>query len=168
MKIKIQLIPLDVRAADRSLVSKEVAERYLKSEKYFELLETGAAIGGITHYDRYVREKDAKIGQRDQMFRSGNMTHNLTTLTIENGWLMGISEIFDSRKFSADIAENIKKVKGLLRSGVFVPISGSINANWSMSDEALNIIEIQGYDFTWDPSWKGSRVVAILEDDDDL
>lgn len=80
-------------------------------------------------------------------------------------------EILDPDLFDDYAKNNIKRLIGLLRSGVLISSSAVVVAFWksdrSGTESAAKIVAIKGVDITVNPSWKDSHIVEVLEDNNE-
>lgn len=165
MKILIKLYDMENPAADGSVISRQVTEEYLATDDYKKHMESRTSLGGITHKDRdVVQQYKDLVGPNDQVLISNNFTHVITKVFTKPGESHSFAfvEIFDEDNFSGEVRDKIINLKGLIRSGVQLPVSVVIQALWNQNGNCEKIIRIRGVDFTMDPSFKGSEYVKTM------
>ena len=184
MKVLCKILGLGDRypASDGSVIPKQVMEEYLNSETYRKTIEEKSMLSSLTHRCRNLSavfpDKPALskvIGKDDSLLcvspEAPVPTHVVTKLFIgDDDWLYGEMEIFNPELFDGFAKENIKRLLGLLRSGVKLHTSCVVIAYWSQQKNGVDLCkriqEIRGVDATCNASWKDSHIVEILEDED--
>lgn len=165
MKVLVKLYNMEEPASDGSRIPRRQTEEYIASDDYKIIIDERTSLGGFTHKDRQVDPKYRElIGPNDQVLVSNNYTHVITRIFVKPGepYCYAIAEIFDEDKFSGEVRDNIINLKGLIRSGVKLPVSVVIQAMWNTSGMAEKIIRIRGFDFTQDPSFAGSGFLKTM------
>lgn len=86
-------------------------------------------------------------------------------------WLCAELHILDEDGFDDIAKQNIRRLKGLVRAGVFVPVSAVILAYWasepgSHQDIARKIKTIKSVDFTINPSFSNTARIYEVTDDE--
>jgi len=191
MDVKVRCCPLGQRAADNSIIPELAVREYLESEDYKRSIATRSTLGCLTHKSRGVdgmpeSAGDAsiikkKIGDSDQLLLVADgistPTHYVKKFYIEEtergNFLSAEVHILDPEDFDSRAAENIKRLRGLLKSGVFLANSLVVVAWWSGSDRnnggadvAKKIKLIKGLDWTLSPSFgPESHITEIIYDD---
>lgn len=154
-------------AADGSNIPRRSCEEYLTSVNYQKMIENKTGLGGLTHKDRRLRpELKGIVGNDDQVLINKNATHYYTRLYFKDNvdnFLYADAETLDPDLFAGEQKENIQNLIGFLASGIRTGISVVIQALWSKRNVAEKIINIKGFDFTQNPSFKGAGLVGDIE-----
>lgn len=166
-------------AADGSVMSQSVFEQYLRSDEYRDLIESGNTLSSLTHRSRDLKctppsygNLKGTIGKDDALLILGedmpSPTHKIERLYAEDGWACADIQILNEEGADKEMAENIKRLKTLIRQGVYLPCSAVILAYWDNqggTDVCKKIQSIKGIDITLNPSQKGARITEILSDE---
>lgn len=174
MKAIAKLFSLNTPACDGSIIPTRVFEEYLGSPMYKETMEDHTALGAITHYNRKPHsDEKGVIGKDDRNLmitphgeKGGCYTHYISKMWIEGEWAMGEITFLDESVMDSEAQENIKRVKGLIKNGVNLNGSAVIIAYWNTqggNDYAAKIQKISGWDFTANASFAGSKIVKIID-----
>ena len=178
MKAIAKLFSLNTPACDGSIIPTRVFEEYLSSPMYKETMEDHTALGAITHYNRkpHADEKGV-IGKDDRNLmitpqgeKGGCFTHYISKMWIEGEWAMGEITFLNEDVMDTEARENIRRVKGLIENGINLNGSAVIIAYWNSqggNDYAAKIQKISGWDFTANASFAGSKIVKIIERDEE-
>lgn len=189
MDVRVRCCGLDKRhlAADNSYISEAVVREYLNSKDYKLSIEGKLTMGYLTHRGRNIESQPSSIGNPSQvkkMIGSDDtglcVGENLPTFTHyvkefyieevegEGPFLMALVHIFDEKDFDQIAAENIKRLKGLIRSGVRLTCSLVVLSYWENNngiDEAKRIKLIKSLDWTVNPSFGPlSRITEVIDD----
>ena len=191
MDVRVRCCPLGQRAADNSIIPEYVVREYLESEDYKRSIATRSTLGCLTHKSRGVDGMPSsagdynivkkKIGDSDQLLLVADgistPTHYVSEFYIEEtprgNWLSAKVHILDAEDFDERAAENIRRLKGLLKSGVFLANSLVVVAWWSGADRsnsgadtAKKIKLIKSLDWTLSPSFgPDAHITEIIYDD---
>jgi len=177
-------------AADGSHLGETVIRNYLESKDYKLSVEGKLTMGYLTHRGRSLESLGDSIGNpgvvkkvigRDDagLCVGQNLptfTHYVKEFYVENvpgegPFLMALVHIFDEQDFDHVAAENIRRLKGLIRSGVRLTCSLVVLAFWDSSsgngvDEAVEIKAIKSLDWTINPSFGPlARITEVIDDD---
>jgi hypothetical protein len=157
---KAQIIPINKPATDGSIFKRDVVERYLESAQYNFRKNTRTCLGSITHLYRDKKNVPSDIiAVSDQMLLSRVITHYVSEMHIEGGWLVGTIVLLNEDLFEGTTTyESIRFIKSLLKSGIEVPISATVLGNWS-GNQCTEILDISGVDFTLEPGFDQARVL---------
>ncbi len=178
MKAIAKLFSLNTPACDGSIIPTRVFEEYLSSPMYKETMEDHTALGAITHYNRkpHADEKGV-IGKDDRNLmitpqgeKGGCFTHYISKMWIEGEWAMGEITFLNEDVMDTEARENIRRVKGLIENGINLNGSAVIIAYWNSqggNDYAAKIQKISGWDFTANASFAGSKIVKVIERDEE-
>ena len=178
MKAIAKLFSLNTPACDGSIIPTRVFEEYLSSPMYKETMEDHTALGAITHYNRkpHADEKGV-IGKDDRNLmitpqgeKGGCFTHYISRMWIEGEWAMGEITFLNEDVMDTEARENIRRVKGLIENGINLNGSAVIIAYWNSqggNDYAAKIQKISGWDFTANASFAGSKIVKVIERDEE-
>ena len=178
-------------AADMSHIGETVVRNYLDSEDYKLSIEGKLTMGYLTHRGRNIESQPSSIGNPAQVKKligrddTGlcvgqdlpTFTHYVKEFYIENvpgegPFLMALVHIFDEKDFDHIAAENIRRLKGLIRSGVRLTCSLVILSYWENNgngiDEAKRIKLIKSLDWTVNPSFGPlARITEVIDDEDE-
>lgn len=177
-------------AADGSHIGESVVRNYLESKDYKLSIEGKLTMGYLTHRGRSLESLGASIGNpgivkkvvgRDDagLCVGENLptfTHYVKEFYIEDvpgegPFLMALVHIFDEKDFDHVAAENIRRLKGLIRSGVRLTCSLVVLSYWNDNgngvDEAVRIKAIKSLDWTINPSFGPlARITEVIDDED--
>lgn len=178
-------------AADMSHIGETVVRNYLDSEDYKLSIEGKLTMGYLTHRGRNIESQPSSIGNPSQVKKligrddTGlcvgqdlpTFTHYVKEFYIENvpnegPFLMALVHIFDEKDFDHIAAENIRRLKGLIRSGVRLTCSLVILSYWENNgngvDEAKKIKLIKSLDWTVNPSFGPlARITEVIDDENE-
>ncbi len=162
MDVSIKLFEIGEKAGDGSFFRENVVREYLNSNECKNALESHQMVGGVTHHHR-VKEPEAGMAQSDHILMEGNLTHYIKELFIKDNALWGMAVIMDDLKdYDEESKKYIATISRALKNGINLPISMSIKAYWNeRTNEAEKIIDILGFDFTLDPSFRSAGVKYI-------
>ena len=178
MKAIAKLFSLNTPACDGSIIPTRVFEEYLSSPMYKETMEDHTALGAITHYNRKPHsDENGVIGTDDRNLmitpqgeKGGCFTHYISRMWIEGEWAMGEITFLNEDVMDTEARENIRRVKGLIENGINLNGSAVILAYWNSqggNDYAAKIQKISGWDFTANASFAGSKIVKVIERDEE-
>lgn len=179
----------DKFAADGSHIGETVVRNYLESKDYKLSVEGKLTMGYLTHRGRSLESLGDSIGNpgvvkkvigRDDagLCVGENLptfTHYVKEFYVEDvpgegPFLMALVHIFDEKDFDQIAAENIRRLKGLIRSGVRLTCSLVVLAFWNNNgngiDEAVRIKAIKSLDWTINPSFGPlARITEVIDDE---
>ena len=158
MDVRVKLFTLDEQAADGSYFSEEIVREYLNSDIYKNKIKNKTMLGGITHRDR-VKEPESGMGRGDHCLLAGNLTHYITGIELDGDSVYAHCNILNASDNESN--EYVKTLNRLLKEGVKLSLSVSVQGAWSHDGRAEKINDIEGFDFTLDPSFKSARVVGV-------
>lgn len=178
-------------AADGSHIDKSVVEAYLQSKDYKLSIDGKLTLGYLTHRGRSIEFLPDSIGSAGLKKVVGRddaglcVGDNLPTFTHyvkefyiedvpgEGPFLMALVHIFDENAgFDHIAAENIRRLKALIRSQVRLTCSLVVLAYWSNEagngvDECKKIKSIKSLDWTINPSFGPlARITEVIDDED--
>lgn len=165
MDVLIRLYNMVEPAADGSIISREVTNKYLNSDDYRTIIRDKIALGGKTHKDRVATEEYKQlIGPDDEVLvRKNSLFYIKKIFTREDSnFCWAIIHIYDPDNFSGELRDEIVNLRALLKEGTKLPCSVVIQAIWSPSNECLEIIRIKGVDFTLNPSFAGAGTEKLM------
>jgi hypothetical protein len=166
MKIDVKLFPLNVRSTSGTDIPSEVFNEYLESDRCKDALKRKIMIGGLTHVTRDMpKEFEGKIGLDDVQLLDGNATHYIEKFWVNpDGYVYCTASVFDPELFDEKQAGNIKRLTGYLKSGINLGVSVVVDAvNDKMTGKAMQLLAIVGFDFTFNPAFKDTKIVKIYE-----
>ena len=181
MKIKLRFWKCSQKASDGSVIPLAVFQEYFNSEQYRESVAAKDMLCTLTH-----RSRDLKALPADQIGAKGLIGKDDSMLIVDSrvpspvmyitkmyydpelDWVCADAEIFDETICDEAMAEQIKRFKALLKSGVMLGVSGVVVANWVSNgkdgDYCKSIRQIKSVDITCCPSQKGARIIEVYED----
>lgn len=167
MHIKVKLFPLDKKASDGSMITRQVFQEYLQSEDYQMRRRNKMFLGGVTHIDRNKPDRVTGLGEFDRMLTEGNYTHYTDELVIgPDNWVYARAKVMDDlNDYAGKSLELIKTLTRLLKNGIKLPVSIVVKAYWDKNDVARKIVLISGFDVTLSPGYKGAEIVDIELDE---
>lgn len=180
MKIRAKVWMCSGVASDGSIIRREVWEEYLRSSEYAELIESGAGLGTLTHRSRNIKCNPSDFsnlkgttGADDSMLVvSPSMpaaVWKIDRLFIDGDWVCADMTVLDEKTADPSMAEQITRLKSLVRQGCKLGVSAVIVAYWDQqggNDVAKKIHRIKAIDVTMNPSVAKARITEILEDEE--
>lgn len=181
MKIKLRFWKCSQKASDGSIIPLVAFQEYFNSEQYKESIEAKDMLCTLTHRSRDLKALPADqigakglIGKDDSMLivdpRVPSPVMYITKMYYdpELDWVCADAELFDESICDEAMAEQVKRFKALLKSGVMLGVSGVVVANWISNgkegDYCKSIRQIKSIDITCCPSQKGARIIEVYED----
>ena len=178
MKIRAKVWMCSGVASDGSIIRREVWEEYLRSSEYAELIESGSGLGTLTHRSRNIKCNPSDFsnlkgttGADDSMLVvSPSMpaaVWKIDRLFIDGDWVCADMTVLDEKTADPSMAEQITRLKSLVRQGCKLGVSAVIVAYWEQqggNDVAKKIHKIKAIDVTMNPSVAKARITEILED----
>lgn len=183
MRCKCRVLSVaGIPASDGSIVSQDVMEAYIRSAECQEALETHKMIGSLSHRARALTANFAETGQAlskvvgkdDSMIIVSDQapapTHYVDKMYIEDGWLICEIVLLDETVMDDIAAQNIKRLKGMLKNGILPGVSAVIVGFWQ-SDKGIHgdylkkLVQFKGIDVTLNPSWKAATILNVEEDE---
>lgn len=165
MDVLIRLYDMVHPAADGSIISREVTNKYLASDDYETIIKDRIALGGKTHKDRVATEENRQvIGPDDEVLVKRNSLFYIKKIFTkpDSDFCWAIIHIYDPDNFSGELRDEIINLRAMLKEGTKLPCSVVIQAIWSPSNECLEIIRIKGVDFTLNPSFQGAGTEKLM------
>ena len=180
MKIRAKVWMCSGVASDGSIIRREVWEEYLRSSEYAELIESGSGLGTLTHRSRNIKCNPSDFsnlkgttGADDSMLVvSPSMpaaVWKIDRLFIDGDWVCADMTVLDEKTADSSMAEQITRLKSLVRQGCKLGVSAVIVAYWDQqggNDVAKKIHKIKAIDVTMNPSVARARITEILEDEE--
>ena len=181
MRCKVRVLKFGTKASDGSLIGESVVRSYLETPECIEDLKAHRMIGSLTHRVRnisalgYSSETASNlkktIAKDDGLLLIDSNcppTHYVDKLWIENGALWAELQIFDEEGFDDQAVQAIRRLKSLLKC-TQIGISSVILGFWSGMKDGVDVLEklvrCKGIDFTLSPSFPGSYVTDVMNDD---
>lgn len=188
MDVRVRCCSLTKPAADGSIIGETCVRNYLESSEYKLSVEGKLTLGYLTHRGRSVEclpasvnspKLKSTIGRDDSglVLSEGapTYTHYVKEFYIENvpgegPWLCALVHIFDEDGFDKIAAENIRRLKALIRAGVKLTCSLVVLAYWDGSSKGVDfcksIKSIKSLDWTANPSFGPlARITEVIDDD---
>lgn len=134
MQFKVKLLSFNEPASDSSRISREVVEQFMATDVYKNAIASHSLLGTMSHYPRNASSGTKNlssaisktVGKDDLLIIVGESapTHYITKLECgSDGWLYAYAKLLDEKEFDSQAAENIKRLKGLLKSGCLIGCS---------------------------------------------
>ena len=183
MRCKCRVLSVaGIPASDGSIVSQDVMESYLRSDECQKALEMHKMIGSLSHRARALNANfpdtgatlSKVVGKDDSMIivsdKAPTPTHYVDKMYIEDGWLICEIELLDESVMDDFAAQNIKRLKGMLRNGILPGVSAVIVGFWQSDngthgDYLKKLVQFKGIDVTLNPSWKAATILDVQEDE---
>lgn len=183
MQFKVKLLSFNEPASDSSMIPRDVVEQWMASDAYKNAIASHSLLGTMSHYPRNASSGvknlssaiTKTIGKDDLMIIVGESapTHYITKLECGNdGWLYATAQLLDEKDFDSQAAENIKRLKGLLKSGCMIGCSAVILGYWDSAGKGIGgsemlkkLVALKGFDLTLNPSWKKAQIVSVTDDE---
>ncbi len=189
MEVKVRCCSLTKPAADGSIIGETVVRNYLQSKEYQLSVDGKLTLGYLTHRGRNLEclpgnvnspKLKTCIGKDDSglIVAEGapTYTHYVKEFFIENvegegPWLSASVVIFDEKNFDGFAAENIKRLKALIRAGVKLTCSLVVLAFWDSTSSGIDLCKsiksIKSLDWTVNPSFGPlARITEVIDDED--
>ena len=180
MKIRAKVWMCSGVASDGSIIRREVWEEYLRSSEYAELIESGSGLGTLTHRSRNIKCNPSDFsnlkgttGADDSMLvvdpSMPAAVWKIDRLFVEGDWVCADLTVLDEKTADTSMAEQITRLKSLVRQGCKLGVSAVIVAYWDQqggNDVAKKIHKIKAIDVTMNPSVARARITEILEDEE--
>lgn len=166
MKIDVKLFPLGVRSVSGTDISEDVFDKYVESDRCKDALKRKISLGGLTHLKRDIPDEyKNKIGLDDTQLLDGSSTHYIEKFWKGNdGYVYCTAAILDPNLFDKDQALQIQRLVGYLKSGVKLGVSVVVDSVVDkVTGAATELLAIIGFDFTFNPAFKDTKVVKIYE-----
>lgn len=179
MRCKCRVLSVaGIPASDGSIVSQDVMEAYIRSEECQSALEMHKMIGSLSHRARALNANfpdtgatlSKVVGKDDSMIivsdKAPAPTHYVDKMYIEDGWLICEIELLDETLMDDFAAQNIKRLKGMLRNGIMPGVSAVIVGFWQSDngvhgDYLKKLVQFKGIDITLNPSWKAATILSV-------
>lgn len=179
MRCKCRVLSVaGIPASDGSIVSQDVMEAYIRSEECQSALEMHKMIGSLSHRARALNANfpdtgatlSKVVGKDDSMIivsdKAPTPTHYVDKMYIEDGWLICEIELLDETLMDDFAAQNIKRLKGMLRNGIMPGVSAVIVGFWQSDngvhgDYLKKLVQFKGIDITLNPSWKAATILSV-------
>ena len=189
MEVIVRCCSLTKPAADGSIIGETVVRNYLQSKEYQLSVDGKLTLGYLTHRGRNLEclpgnvnspKLKTCIGKDDSglIVAEGvpTYTHYVKEFFVENvegegPWLSAKVVIFNEKDFDGLAADNIKRLKALIRAGVRLTCSLVVLAFWDSTssgvDMCKSIKSIKSLDWTINPSFGPlARIVEVIDDED--
>lgn len=191
MEVRVRCCSLTKPAADGSLIGESVVRDYLNSEDYRRAVEGKVMLGYLTHRGRSLETMPENVGNVAALKKTigkddaglcvvdgaPTFTHYVKELYIdevpgEGPWLMAVVHIFNPKDFDERAAENIKRLRALIKAGVALCCSLVVVAYWDSqtngTDICRQIKSIKSLDWTANPSFGPlARITEVISDGED-
>lgn len=189
MEVKVRCCSLIKPAADGSIIGETVVRNYLQSKEYQLSVDGKLTLGYLTHRGRNLEclpsnvnnpKLKTCIGKDDSglIVAEGvpTYTHYVKEFFIDNvegegPWLCAKVVIFNEKDFDGLAAENIKRLKALIRAGVKLTCSLVVLAFWDGNSSGIDVCKsikaIKSLDWTVNPSFGPlARITEVIDDED--
>ena len=191
MDVRVRCCSLTKNAADGSLIGETVVRNYLESKEYKLSIDGKLTMGYLTHRGRSMDTMPSTIGNTATLKKvvgrddAGlcvadgvpTFTHYVKEFYIENvpgegPWLCALVHILDEDGFDSIAANNIKRLKALIRSGIKLTCSLVVVAYWDSQSSGVDICRqiknIKSLDWTVNPSFGPlARITEVYDDKPD-
>ena len=189
MEVIVRCCSLIKPAADGSIIGETVVRNYLQSKEYQLSIDGKLTLGYLTHRGRNLEclpgnvnspKLKTCIGKDDSglIVADGvpTYTHYVKEFFVDNvegegPWLCAKVVIFNEKDFDGLAADNIKRLKALIRAGVKLTCSLVVLAFWDSTSSGVDICKsirsIKSLDWTVNPSFGPlARIVEVIDDED--
>lgn len=189
MEVKVRCCSLTKPAADGSIIGETVIRNYLQSKEYQLSVDGRLTLGYLTHRGRNLECLPGSVGSPKLKTCIGKddsglivaegvptYTHYVKEFFIENvegegPWLSAKVVIFNEKDFDGLAAENIKRLKALIRAGVKLTCSLVVLAFWDSTSSGIDLCKsiksIKSLDWTVNPSFGPlARITEVIDDED--
>lgn len=182
-RVKLFSTSSQILASDGSHIPAQVLQDYLNSDSYKNSIESKSMLGGLTHRARNLANAknsgaalSKSIGKNDMMLLCTEAAAPVFYVTklelMPDSWCYADIELFDEALADDEAAQNIKRLKYLLKAGVRPGVSAVVIGYWDSStsgcDTLRKLVSISGLDITLNPSWKQAQVVQTWDDEGNL
>ena len=189
MEVIVRCCSLTKPAADGSIIGETVIRNYLQSKEYQLSVDGRLTLGYLTHRGRNLECLPGSVGSPKLKTCIGKddsglivaegvptYTHYVKEFFIENvegegPWLSAKVVIFNEKDFDGLAAENIKRLKALIRAGVKLTCSLVVLAFWDSTSSGIDLCKsiksIKSLDWTVNPSFGPlARITEVIDDED--
>lgn len=183
MRCKCKLFDTNSPASDGSIVSRDVIEQYLASEDYKKIIASHSTLGALSHRARDLKNLPPEAGSnlKNTVGKDDSLiiiaegapapTHYIERIYLEtDGWCYADIKILEEEGLDDIAIQNIRRLKGLLKQGIFLGCSMVLVAWWDGEkggpDYARKIHSIKALDITLNPSWKNAGIVEVYQDEE--
>lgn len=182
-RVKLFSTSSQILASDGSHIPAQVLQDYLNSDSYKNSIESKSMLGGLTHRARNLANTknsgaalSKTVGKDDMMLLCTEAAAPVFYVTklelMPDSWCYADIELFDEALADDEAAQNIKRLKYLLKAGVKPGASAVVLGYWDSStsgcDTLRKLVSIKGLDITLNPSWKQAQVVQTWDDEGNL
>lgn len=182
-RVKLFSTSSQILASDGSHIPAQVLQDYLNSDSYKNSIESKSMLGGLTHRARNLANAknsgaalSKTVGKDDMMLLCTEAAAPVFYVTklelMPDSWCYADIELFDEALADDEAAQNIKRLKYLLKAGVKPGASAVVLGYWDSStsgcDTLRKLVSIKGLDITLNPSWKQAQVVQTWDDEGNL
>ena len=166
MKCWIRVLNLNAPASDGSQIPYEVLKSYIESEECKQDLAEHTMVSSLTHRCRNLKavfpnnpELPRTTGKDDSLIMvedgAPTITHYITELEIRNDhWLWAKCTVMEEEGLDDISIQNIRRLKGLLKNGVYVGASAVILGLWQSEGKGCDVlrklVKLKGVDLTLD------------------
>lgn len=188
MDVRVRCCSLTKNAADGSLIGETAVRNYLASKEYKLSIDGKLTMGYLTHRGRSMESMPSTIGNTGVLKKvvgrddAGlcvadgvpTFTHYVKEFYIEDvpgegPWLCALVHILDEDGFDKIAADNIKRLKALIRSGIKLTCSLVVVAYWDSQSSGIDICRqiksIKSLDWTVNPSFGPlARITEVYDD----
>lgn len=189
MDVRVRCCSLTKTAADNSLITETAINRWLASEDYKRAIEGHLTLGYMSHRGRNLDTLSDSVGNTSALKKTvgkddaglivsesaPTFTHYVKEFYVENvpnegPWLCAVVHILDEDGCDEIMANNIKRLKSLIRQKIALTCSLVVVAYWEALSNGIEITKaiktIKSLDWTVNPSFGPlARIIEVMDDE---
>lgn len=188
MDVRVRCCSLTKTAADNSLITEQAVNRYLASEDYRRAIEGHLTLGYMSHRGRNLDTLPDSVANTSSLKKTvgkddaglivaegaPTFTHYVKEFYVEDvpgegPWLCAVVHILDEEGCDDIMANNIKRLKSLIRQNIALTCSLVVVAYWEALNNGLEVTKqiknIKSLDWTVNPSFGPlARIIEVMDD----
>lgn len=189
MDVRVRCCSLTKTAADNSLITEQAVNKWLASEDYKRAIEGHLTLGYMSHRGRALDTLPDSVGNTSALKKTvgkddaglicaegaPTFTHYVKEFYVENfpnegPWLCAIVHILDEDGCDEIMANNIKRLKSLIRQQIALTCSLVVVAYWETLSNGIEITRaiktVKSLDWTINPSFGPlARIIEVMDDE---
>lgn len=189
MDVRVRCCSLTKTAADNSLITETAVNKWLASEDYKRAIEGHLTLGYMSHRGRSLDTLSDSVGNTSALKKTigkddaglivsesaPTFTHYVKEFYVENvpnegPWLCAVVHILDEDGCDEIMANNIKRLKSLIRQKIALTCSLVVVAYWETLSNGIEITRaiknVKSLDWTINPSFGPlARIIEVMDDE---
>lgn len=189
MDVRVRCCSLTKTAADNSLITETAVNKWLASEDYKRAIEGHLTLGYMSHRGRNLETLSDSVGNTSALKKTvgkddaglivsesaPTFTHYVKEFYVENvpsegPWLCAVVHILDEDGCDEIMANNIKRLKSLIRQKIALTCSLVVVAYWETLNNGIEVTRaiksVKSLDWTVNPSFGPlARIIEVMDDE---